>query len=135
MEKIPVIRLSSLNFGRDSQALSTLDGYYVCRRIQRKRMRLLPIHFWSQNMSLRAQDFSSSVVRRSKHHHRCRQWYLQRKGGKDQSLPPSPLYSPFLKQLLLKHCHCIQRHRIIASWFVFWFPFFFFFLIRNSRRC
>lgn len=89
-------------------------------------MRLLLIHFWGQNMSLRAQDFSSSVVRRSKHHYQCRQWYLQRKGGKDQTLPPSPLFSPFLKQLLLKHCHCIQRARILASWFVFWFPFFFF---------
>lgn len=89
-------------------------------------MRLLPIHFWSQNMSLRARDFSSSVVRRSKHHHWCRQWYLQRKGGKDQSLPPVPLYSPFLKQLLLKHCHCIQRHKIIASWFLLVSIFFFF---------
>lgn len=68
-------------------------------------------------MSLSARDLSSSTAKRSKHQHWCRQWYLQRKGGKDQFLPPSPLYSPSPKQLLLQCCHCTLQHKITASCF------------------
>lgn len=90
-------------------------------------MRLLSIHFWSQNMSLRARDSSSSVSKEVKASAPMQTVVFTEKKRK-RSIPSlHPLYSPFLKQLLLKHCHCIQRHKIIASWFLLvWVCFFFF---------
>lgn len=85
-------------------------------------------------MSLRARDSSSSVSKEVKASAPMQTVVFTEKKRK-RSIPSlHPLYSPFLKQLLLKHCHCIQRHKIIASWFLLVWVCFFFFLNQEQQK-